>query len=282
MICVVAFIWGESIIIYYMMRTLKIRLKKWTCFLFSSVGFFFSCITPSASGGQPAQIYYMKKEKIPIPVSTLVLMIVTITYKLVLVVVGLWLVLFGQGFIHKYLWSIRHIFYLGTALNVFCVTAMLVLVFHPRLAREILVKGMALLEKLNASMDQYRDTAVFLKEHKQVIVNVFAITMFQRFALFTATWFVYKAFGLGGVKAVAVITLQAVIAVSVDMLPLPGGMGISEKLFAMIFIPVFGKRLLLPGMILSRGIGYYTELGLSALLTIVANFTIGRKREIEC
>lgn len=222
-------------------------------------------------------------------------MIVTITYKLVLVVVGLWLVLFGQGFIHKYLWSIRHIFYLGTALNVFCVTAMLVLVFHPRLAREILVKGMALLEKLhflhhkearieklNASMDQYRDTAVFLKEHKQVIVNVFAITMFQRFALFTATWFVYKAFGLGGVKAVAVITLQAVIAVSVDMLPLPGGMGISEKLFAMIFIPVFGKRLLLPGMILSRGIGYYTELGLSALLTIVANFTIGRKREIEC
>ena len=138
------------------------------------------------------------------------------------------------------------------------------------------------IEKLNASMDQYRDTAVFLKEHKQVIVNVFAITMFQRFALFTATWFVYKAFGLGGVKAVAVITLQAVIAVSVDMLPLPGGMGISEKLFAMIFIPVFGKRLLLPGMILSRGIGYYTELGLSALLTIVANFTIGRKREIEC
>lgn len=105
------------------------RLKKWTCFLFSSVGFFFSCITPSASGGQPAQIYYMKKEKIPIPVSTLVLMIVTITYKLVLVVVGLWLVLFGQGFIHKYLWSIRHIFYLGTALNVFCVTAMFVLVF---------------------------------------------------------------------------------------------------------------------------------------------------------
>ena len=294
-VCVVFFICSESVIIYYMMRSIRQKIKLMHCFLYSFVGFFFSCITPSATGGQPAQIYYMKKEKIPIPVSTLVLMIVTITYKLVLVVVGLWLVLFGQGFIHKYLWSIRHIFYLGTALNVFCVTAMLVLVFHPRLAREILVKGMALLEKLhflhhkearieklNASMDQYRDTAVFLKEHKQVIVNVFAITMFQRFALFTATWFVYKAFGLGGVKAVAVITLQAVIAVSVDMLPLPGGMGISEKLFAMIFIPVFGKRLLLPGMILSRGIGYYTELGLSALLTIVANFTIGRKREIEC
>lgn len=96
-VCVVVFIWGESIIIYYMMHTLGIRLKKRTCFLFSSVGFFFSCITPSASGGQPAQIYYMKKEKIPIPVSTLVLMIVTITYKLVLVVIGVALTIFGAG-----------------------------------------------------------------------------------------------------------------------------------------------------------------------------------------
>ena len=294
-VCVVLFILGESVIIFYMMRTLGAKVKMGHCALYSFVGFFFSCITPSATGGQPAQIYYMKKEKIPIPVSTLVLMIVTITYKMVLVVIGLGLMIFGRGFIRTHMYDIRHIFYLGTGLNVFCVASMLLLVFHPVLARSILVKGMELLEKmhlmrhkstriekLNASMDQYRDTAVFLKEHKQVIVNVFAITMFQRFALFTATWFVYKAFGLGGVKAVAVITLQAVIAVSVDMLPLPGGMGISEKLFAMIFIPVFGKRLLLPGMILSRGIGYYTELGLSALLTIVANFTIGRKREIEC
>ena len=38
------FIWGESIIIWYMMRSYGIRLKKRTCFLFSSVGFFFSCL----------------------------------------------------------------------------------------------------------------------------------------------------------------------------------------------------------------------------------------------
>lgn len=196
-ICVIVFIWGESIIIYYMMRTLGIKRKKWTCFLFSSVGFFFSCITPSASGGQPAQIYYMKKEKIPIPVSTLVLMIVTITYKLVLVVIGVVVTFFGQRFIHKYLYDVRYIFYLGTGLNVFCVVTMLILVFHPVLARTILVKGMALLERmhlmkrkqsrldrLNASMDQYRETAVYLKNHVKVLVNVFGIT-------FTSTFYSY-------------------------------------------------------------------------------------------
>ena len=61
--CVVFFIWGESIIIWYMMHSFQIPVKKRTCFLFSSVGFFFSCITPSASGGQPMQLYYMKNRR---------------------------------------------------------------------------------------------------------------------------------------------------------------------------------------------------------------------------
>ena len=290
--CVVFFIWGESIIIWYMMHSFQIPVKKRTCFLFSSVGFFFSCITPSASGGQPMQLYYMKKEKISLPVSTVILMIVTITYKAVLVVVGLGLVLFGQGFLHRYLTEILPVFYLGIGLNVFCVTAMLILVFHPALARTILVLGLKIVEKLHlmkrkesrlkkleASMEVYQNTAAYLGTHKMVLVNVLAITFAQRFALFAATWFVYRAFGLSGTSAVVIVILQGTIAVAVDMLPLPGGMGISEQLFLRIFLPIFGSQLLLPGMILSRGLGYYTELFISAIFTIVANFTIGRREE---
>lgn len=282
------FIWGESIIIWYMMRSSGIQLKKRTCFLFSSVGFFFSCITPSASGGQPMQIYYMKKEKISIPVSTVILMIVTITYKLVLVVIGIGIAIFGRGFLHKYLEGILPVFYLGLALNIFCVTFMTILVFHPLLAKAIMVKGMKLLErlhlvkkkdgrlkKLEDSMDTYRDTAAYLKTHPRVIVNVIAITFVQRMAMFAVTWFVYKAFSLSGTGFWTVLFLQAVISVSVDMLPLPGGMGISETLFLTIFTPVFGT-LLLPGMVLSRGLGYYGELLISALFTIVAQLTIGQ------
>lgn len=283
------FIWGESIIIWYMMRSSGIQLKKRTCFLFSSVGFFFSFITPSASGGQPMQIYYMKKEKISIPVSTVILMIVTITYKLVLVVIGIGIAIFGRGFLHKYLEGILPVFYLGLALNIFCVTFMTILVFHPLLAKAIMVKGMKLLErlhlvkkkdgrlkKLEDSMDTYRNTAAYLKNNPFVIVKVIGITFIQRMALFAVTWFVYQAFGLHGTGFWEILFLQAVISVSVDMLPLPGGMGISETLFLNIFSPVFGG-LLLPGMVLSRGLGYYGELLISAAFTVVAQLTIGKK-----
>ena len=270
--CVFVFIWGESLIIWYMLRTYGIHVKEALCFLISSVGFFFSCVTPSATGGQPMQIYFMKKEKIPIPVSTVILMIVTITYKLVLVVIGLGILLFGRGFQEQYLTGILPVFYLGIALNVFCVTFMMILVFHPSLAKKIMVSGLKLLErfhlmkkkesrleKLEASMDMYNETAAFMRDHKILIVNVFLITFGQRIVLFAVTWFVCMAFSISGQSAVTVILLQAVISVSVDMLPLPA-------------------------MVLSRGLGYYSELLISAIFTVAAVFVFDRrtaKREKE-
>ena len=95
------------------------------------------------------------------------------------------------------------------------------------------------------------------------------ITFLQRMALFSVTWFVYRAFQMQGTPAVDVVFLQAVISVSVDMLPLPGGMGISATLFLNIFAPVF-RQVLLPAMVLSRGLGYYSQLLISALFTVAA------------
>ena len=229
-VCVVLFILGESVIIFYMMRTLGAKVKMGHCALYSFVGFFFSCITPSASGGQPMQIYYMKKDKLPIPVTTLVLMIVTITYKAVLVVIGLVIWLFGKGFLKGYLGQYMWVFYLGVGLNIFCVTFMLILVFAPGLAKWIMVKGLKLiehfrflkpkktrLENLEASMDQYHETAAFWAGHKMVILKVFLITMVQRILLFTVTYWVYRSLGFRGYSIVTLTILQSVISVSVDI-----------------------------------------------------------------
>ena len=115
-----------------------------------------------------------------------------------------------------------------------------------------------------------------MKSHIRIVFEVLAITFVQRFALFFVTFFVYRSFGLRGTGVYEIVMLQAVISVAVDMLPLPGGMGISETLFLSIFEPVFGS-LLLPGMVLSRSLSYYTELLLSALMTVAAHFTLGRE-----
>ena len=280
---VLFFIAGESIVIWHMLDCYGIYVKERFCFLFSAVGFFFSCVTPSATGGQPMQIYFMKKEDIPVPIATVILLVVTIIYKFVLVVVGIGLWLFAGGFLAEYVAEARWVFYLGILLNVGCVILMCVVVFHPSFAKKTLILGAKLLErihilkhkeerldKIERSMNHYHEAAEFMSSHWGMIARVFIITVVQRFAMFAVTYFVYRAFSLNSMNFFEVMFLQAVISVSVDMLPLPGGMGISEGLFMMIFKKVFGEALLIPGLILSRGLGYYSELFLSAVFTLVA------------
>ena len=96
-LCVVGFILGESLVIGYLLRQLGVAVKPSHCCLYSFIGFFYSCITPSASGGQPMQIVAMRKDRIPVAVSAVVLAIVTITYKLVLVILGGAVVLLWLG-----------------------------------------------------------------------------------------------------------------------------------------------------------------------------------------
>ena len=101
-------------------------------------------------------------------------------------------------------------------------------------------------------------------------MHVFLITCIQRCFLFLVTWLTYRAFHLEGNSLPMITSLQAMISVAADMLPLPGGMGVSENLFLEIFQPVFGEQLVLPGMIVSRGIGYYTQLLASGIVTVLA------------
>lgn len=293
-ILVVLFILSESVIIYYMMRSVGQPVILTHCFLYSFVGFFFSAITPSATGGQPAQLYFMKKDKLSLSVSTLILMIVTITYKAVLVVIGVAVMLIRPAGIMQYLDPVIGWCWLGVALNVFCVSFMMLLVFHPTLAEKILVscvnvfgkifhlkKRHKWILKIKNSMEMYRSVAEYLAQHKMVIVNVLLISFVQRCMWFFITYLIYISFHMHGVDPVTITTLQGMISVCVDMLPLPGGMGMSESLFLQMFKEICGKDLVKPVMLVSRGISYYTQLIISAIMTIVAYITIGGKKGVD-
>lgn len=289
--CVVFFILGESAIIHYLLRILGSRTSFFHCSLYSFIGFFYSCITPSASGGQPMQAIAMRKDNIPIAVSTVVLAIVTITYKLVLVVIGIAVMLLRPEKMMIYLDPVAPIIYIGLALNIVCVAALLFIVFSPSLVRRGLEWSLSLahkirpslhLSKLSARLDkmigQYQGASDFFLSNPHVIVHVFLITFLQRVLLFLITWLVYRALSMNAHSVTLITGLQSMISAAVDMLPLPGGMGISENLFLEIFEPIFGEDFVLPGMMLSRGISYYTQVLISGVMTVAANFILRKKR----
>ena len=292
--CVLAFIGGEAVIDRLLLTSCGQRLGPGRCFLIASVGFFFSAVTPSAGGGQPMQVVFLRRERVPIPVAAVVLMAVTITYKMVLVAVGLGAAVFFPGRLGALFGGMLWLFWIGLALTVGFTAVLLVLVFHPSLARAAMDGGHRLLERLHLlraketrrqrlldSMDKYHETAAYFKTHMGLMLLVMAVTFVQRFALFTVPWLVYRAFGLTALGWADIALAQALIAVAADMLPLPGGMGVTEGLFLTVFGPAFGP-LVLPAMVLSRGVEFYCRLALSAVFTAVAAAVLGRgpgKRE---
>ena len=291
--CVVLFIACEAVIIFYLIHTLGSKIQFSHCCLYSFIGFFYSCITPSASGGQPMQIVTMRRDKIPVAVSTVVLAIVTIMYKTVLVLIGVAVLIWRPTRLMSYLEPVEALIYFGLFLNVICVAILLLLVFHPRAFKVIAEKMLSIMnrirpfknpekqeERIERITSQYKGTAEYFKSHNHVIIKVFFMSVIQRLLLFAVTWFTYKALNLSGESFVIIIILQAMISVATDMLPLPGGMGICENMFLDIFLPIFGSTLVLPGMLLSRGISYYTQLIICGIMTIVAFLVIKeQKRE---
>ncbi len=292
LIFVLIFVSFESVIIHYLMKTLSCAISFIHCLKYSFIGFFVSAITPSATGGQPAQLYYMSADGISVAVSSLVLMVVTIAYKAVLLVLAALMFVIEYGFVMSHINKIILILIFGIVVNVFMIGFLLFIIFKQSFAKKIIGKSILflgrhkiiknydnVLRKVINSINKYEDGANYLRTHKLVFFNVFTITLFQRLALYAVTWAVYKSFGLSGYSAFEIITLQLIISLAVDNLPLPGGMGANEGIFLIFFEEIFTTAFITAGLLLSRFLSYYVIIILGGLITAFAQFT--KKKRIN-
>lgn len=274
-----AYVAGEGLIIFYLLRVLGCRAPALRCMCYSFIGFFFSGITPSATGGQPMQLYYMSKDKIHLADSTVVLMTVAVAYKFVLVCVGLALPLFFFSVLNAHLGSYWALYALGLSLNVIVVILLLIIMISPNLFRRIVTGVEALLvrlhvlkhntsrlDKLEALAEDYHVAVLFFMAHKACMLKVVLMTMAQRCTQFFITWAIYRALGLSGTSWVDIVVLQAAIYTAVDMLPLPGAQGISEVMYKSVYASVFTGVSLIASVSASRGISFYLVLIISGLI----------------
>ncbi len=281
------FVSAEGFMICYLLRALNYRTSAAACVKYSFVGFFFSGITPSATGGQPMQLYYMQKEGHKVSDSTVVLMTVAVIYKFVLVVMGLGIVVFFYKPLANYLEGYLYLYYLGLFLNTLLVVVLLFIMVSPRCFKGIVIGGEKLLkkmrilkhnsertEKLVEMADQYHEAVLFFLKNKSKIFAVILFTVIQRCSVFFLTWLIYRGLGLEGSSAFTVMSLQASVYIAVDMLPLPGAQGITELMYKTTFSQIFPGACLTASMCITRGLNFYMVLIASALVAAWCHFRV--------
>lgn len=269
------FVSAEGIMIWYLLSSMESgKSSLLRCISYSFIGFFYSGITPSATGGQPMQLYYMKKDGNSLADSSVVLMSVALIYKFVLVIIGVMFLLFWYHPLRGYLKEYFGLYLLGLSLNTILVLALLSVMCAPgrmkRLVFKLFKQSDARREKVEGFIDRYQEAVTFLASRKKKIILVIAFTFLQRSSVFFLAAIVYLGFGGQGTGILPVMMLQASVYIAVDMLPLPGAQGITELMYCYIFQGVFQARYLMPSLYVTRGISFYFLLIVS-LLVVAGN-----------
>lgn len=288
----VFYILCEGLNIWITLKALKIKTKMIDCFGYGFVGFYFSGITPSASGGQPAQVYFMNRGKIPVSISSLSLMILLFAHQLVIVVFGIIGLFSKMDYAVTFKSGMNLLLLYGFLSNTFILLGILMLVIAPKTVFKIvnffgrllykvkIIKNKEKIrKKIARSLEEYEDGAIYMRENPRVIVYVVLVSLLQVFAFFAIPYVIYKGMGLNGYNLGDLVFAQAVLNIAVSSLPLPGAVGASESIFVNMFKTFFGSKLVIPGMLLTRISNFYLVLVLSGVVSIIMYIRVGKSHK---
>ena len=269
----------------------KVRYRR--CLGYSFVGFYVSSITPSATGGQPAQVYYMSRDNIPAAHGALNMMLIAVCYQVVVIGYALVCALTHFDLVRNLGGGLGLLLLYGTLVNGVLTAGMLCLMFLPNAARKLTGGVLRLLvkvhiirdeekarQRLEKQMEEYRRGAECVKANPGMVPALLAITVVQLTALFSVPVMVYFAFGLSGSSPLNIIATQALVTLAVSNLPLPGAVGASEGGFVTAMALFFGAGLVTPAVLVSRGISFYSFLLLSAVIALAVHLR-GRRGRSE-
>jgi hypothetical protein len=118
-VCTFGFIWFEGFALVRMARHFGYKTSAIDGTVYGGADVYFSAITPSASGGQPASAYFMIRDGIPGYAATVALLINLVMYTLSLLTIGILCMFFKYPLLKNFSGISRIFIYLGIIVLIF-------------------------------------------------------------------------------------------------------------------------------------------------------------------
>ena len=259
---------GEGMTISRALKMLGYPVNIWKGIKYGIVGLFYSSITPSASGGQPMQIYYMYRDKIKVTHGFMAIMVLFFGFEAA--TVGLAIAGFiSQGrLLSEAMGGTKMLLTIGIFVNLFLLVLVSLILFSENAIHAIgrfAVRVIGIFEKkqdkiknaVSGAIAEYASCSGALKGHRDVVIKTLLTSVFQFICMYSVPWLVYRGFGLSEYGWVQAFFLQAVLYVGVGFLPLPGAAGVSEATFMIIFRILYPQAILASAMVMTRCINLY-------------------------
>lgn len=260
----------DALMVRCMLKDFGYPRSFFKCVSYAAADIYFSAITPSATGGQPMEAYFMVKDGIPAAISTVVMLCYLLLYTISIVIVGLLsLILIPSSFLAFTRLS-RFFIILGVVAQVALALGYAMLLWNKNLLRKILNWGLKLLVKLHIVhnperheqrlqriMDQYTQAAELLKGHRRLLLKSMLLNLVHRCSQILVTVFCFLAGGGALGLAPKLFAIQANVVMGAYCFPIPGSMGVTDLLMLDGFSSLMSEQQSANLEILSRFTSFY-------------------------
>ena len=268
-ICMSFFSICEALNLKIALTALGDKVSYKDAYKYAISGFFVASITPSSTGGDPMQLYLMKRDNIKISHGAISLLVKLLAYEFVIIVLSLIGFTTSHSLFFNSLGKLKYIAFLGVFLNILVfslyfliiffkpVILFLVELFSKLLHKIHFKKADIVIDGLSKQVEEYSKASLYLKRNKKVFLQIFIITLFQFVLYYSIPYFVYLSLGFSHYSIITFITIQSMLFVCISSLPFPGAVGVSEATFMRIYREMFPKTILGSAMVITRFINFY-------------------------
>ena len=233
---------------------------------------FFHAITPFASGGQPYEIYALKKEGIKFTDVTNISIQNFIVYQIALVILGIIAIVSNYFFhIFKEVGIVKELVLVGFVVNLLVIIGLFVISFGRRINQFIVNRIITFLEYIKIIKDkehilakwekyisEFHDGAKLLVENKKMFIGTIFINFVALLCLYLVPLVILYSIGdYHSVDGLLSIISCAYIMLIGSFVPIPGGTGGLEYGFIEFFGNFVGGSSLKATMLIWRFLTYY-------------------------
>lgn len=243
----------------------KISLKR--TYGYALVDFYYSGITPGASGGQPSQLFYMNRDGIEPGIASVGLLCFNLCYHISALFIGGFGMIHSRGLLEGHT-VIKLLLIYGLAAQAVLILLFTALLISPKLVSKLLhglIHGLHRLkiirkldkwdDKVEVQLNNYQQAANLLKQSPMLVLKVLGLTTIHLVLFYSVPYLLLRAFDLP-VNYLELLTLQACLQLAVESLPIPGGLGVNEASFLRLYGPIIGGEKVVGILLLSRLISY--------------------------
>ena len=273
-------IFFEAINHYRTLNSLGEKVSIKQAIKYAIVGFFFSAITPAASGGQPVQIIYMHKDNVKYTNATISILVQSFAYLTVMLTFGLLGYLINYNYISN-LGFIEYFFFIGMLANGLILVVTLFAMFSTKSAQKVInfiyrifkavndKKAEVFKKKIDVQLEEYHNSAKAITNNRGLMIKTFFTSICQLISYHSIAFFVYLALGIESLNYFKITSLQSFLYLSVSILPLPGTVGVNETGFSLLYNPIIAKNYVDSAMLLTRGISFYLFVIITGVILII-------------